>query len=213
MLNIRKERLTIKMLLNEEAKSKNQQKLMGMALNCKRTGNCASPEVKKLADSMSEKALEDYASTKHKGLPDKVEPEAKNEIRKIVKEEILALLGETWSSTGVGVGTGKASYGVESPTPRGWDRDPVPVPRPRGYDKPFDRNPNLNYDKRLAPWKLDLLKMAMVEARKCGVNEKEIAKSQNMLRSILDGYDDDDLTASSQGSKLVGMVLNAVCGV
>tara|TARA_B100000287_G_scaffold21001_1_gene20842 strand:- start:198 stop:833 length:636 start_codon:yes stop_codon:yes gene_type:complete len=209
---MRKERLAIKRLLQEEAKSRSQQKLMGMALNCKRTGDCPSPEIKKMADGMSEKELKDFAGTKHDGLPDKVEPDTKNEIRNIVKEEILALLGETFS-TNLGLNTGKASYGVESPTPRGWDRDPVPVPRPRGYDKPYDRNPNLNYDKRIAPWKLDLLKTAMVEARKCGVSEKEVAKSQNMLKSILEEYDDSDMQAASEGSKLVGMVLNAVCGI
>jgi hypothetical protein len=208
-----KDRLIIKKLLKEEAKSKKQQKMFGMALNCKRTGDCASDDIKKMADSMSEKALKDFASTKHDGLPDKVEPETKNEIRKIVKEEILALLGETWSSTGVGTGTGKASYGVESPTPRGWDRDPIPVPRVRGYDKPFDRNPSINYDQRLAPWKAELLKVAMVRSRKCGANEKQVAETQKMLKFILDNYEDDDRQAASSGSKLVDMVVNTTCGV
>ena len=59
--------------LNEEAKSKDQQQLMGAALRCKRTGDCSSEQVKKLAGSMSEKELEDFASTSHKGLPDKVQ--------------------------------------------------------------------------------------------------------------------------------------------
>ena len=59
--------------LREEARSKNQQQLMGAALRCKRTGDCSSEQVKKLAGSMSEKELEDFASTSHKGLPDKVQ--------------------------------------------------------------------------------------------------------------------------------------------
>jgi hypothetical protein len=59
--------------LSEEAKSKDQQQLMGAALRCKRTGDCSSEQVKKLAGSMSEKELEDFASTSHKGLPDKVQ--------------------------------------------------------------------------------------------------------------------------------------------
>ena len=54
-------------------KSKDQQQLMGAALRCKRTGDCSSEQVKKLAGSMSEKELEDFASTSHKGLPDKVQ--------------------------------------------------------------------------------------------------------------------------------------------
>jgi len=43
---------------------------MGAALNCKRTGNCASPEISKIAGGMSEKDLHDFAKTKHKGLPE-----------------------------------------------------------------------------------------------------------------------------------------------
>ena len=60
-------------MLNEESKSKNQQQLMGAALRCKRTGDCSGEQVKKLANSMSEKELEDFASTSHKGLPDKID--------------------------------------------------------------------------------------------------------------------------------------------
>jgi poly-D-alanine transfer protein DltD len=59
--------------LKEAAKSKNQQQLMGAALRCKRTGDCSNEQVKKLANSMSEKELEDFASTSHKGLPNKVQ--------------------------------------------------------------------------------------------------------------------------------------------
>lgn len=61
-------------ILSEKAVSKDQQKLMGMALAYKRGEmDDASDEVKKIANSMSEKDLEDFAKTKHKGLPDKVQ--------------------------------------------------------------------------------------------------------------------------------------------
>lgn len=56
------------------AKSKAQQKLMGMALAYKRgelTDDEASDEVKRLANQMSEEELEDYADTDRKGLPKK----------------------------------------------------------------------------------------------------------------------------------------------
>lgn len=60
--------------LDEKSVSQAQQKLMGMALAYKRGEmDDASDEVKKLASSMSEKDLEDFAKTKHKGLPKKVE--------------------------------------------------------------------------------------------------------------------------------------------
>jgi hypothetical protein len=60
--------------LTEKSVSQAQQKLMGMALAYKRGKmDDATDEVKKLADSMSEKDLEDYAKTKHEGLPMKKE--------------------------------------------------------------------------------------------------------------------------------------------
>lgn len=57
------------MQINEKSVSVAQQRIMGAALNCKRTGNCSSPSVKKIADGMSEKDLHDFAKTKHKDLP------------------------------------------------------------------------------------------------------------------------------------------------
>lgn len=58
--------------IEEKAVSQAQQKLMGMALAYKR-GEMpdASDEVKELADSMTEKELEDFAGTSHEGLPEK----------------------------------------------------------------------------------------------------------------------------------------------
>lgn len=43
---------------------------MGMALEAKRGGKAASPEVAKVARSMSAKQLKDFAKTKTKGLPE-----------------------------------------------------------------------------------------------------------------------------------------------
>ena len=60
--------------LSEKSVSQAQQKLMGMALAYKRGEmDDASDEVKKVANSMSEKDLEDFAKTKHDGLPAKKE--------------------------------------------------------------------------------------------------------------------------------------------
>ena len=59
--------------LQEKAKSKNQQQFMGMVKKCQETGDCASAEVKKAADSMKKGDVDDFARTKHKGLPDTVE--------------------------------------------------------------------------------------------------------------------------------------------
>lgn len=62
--------------LQEKAVSKQQQKIMGLALSVKKGDtpkSKVSKSVQKMAKEMSKKELEDFASTKHKGLPNKVE--------------------------------------------------------------------------------------------------------------------------------------------
>lgn len=81
------------------ALSQQQQKIMGLALSYKR-GNVStsdvSPTIKKLANSMSEKELEKYASTKHKGLPKKVrETKIKVEdLKKMVQDAVDEVMQE-----------------------------------------------------------------------------------------------------------------------
>ena len=60
--------------VNEKAVSKQQQKFMGMvhAMQKGKKIKGASPELKKVAKTMSKKDAKDFASTKHKGLPTKV---------------------------------------------------------------------------------------------------------------------------------------------
>lgn len=57
--------------INEKAVSKAQQRFMGMVHAAKKGEKPASPEVAKVAKGMSSKEAEKYASTKHKGLPEK----------------------------------------------------------------------------------------------------------------------------------------------
>ena len=58
------------------AKSKAQQRFMGM-VHAAQKGELDNPssEVEKAADSMSDADAKDYASTKHKGLPNHVKKE------------------------------------------------------------------------------------------------------------------------------------------
>lgn len=56
----------------EKAKSKAQQKFMGMVHAAQKGEKPASKEVAKTAKSMPKKAAKDYASTKHKGKPEHV---------------------------------------------------------------------------------------------------------------------------------------------
>jgi hypothetical protein len=78
--------------MTEKAVSKQQQKIMGLALSVKRGDTPKSKVSKKVQDmakKMSEKDLEDFASTKHKGLPKK--KTETNEVKKL-EEGILKLL-------------------------------------------------------------------------------------------------------------------------
>ena len=78
--------------LQEKAVSKQQQKIMGLALSVKKGDtpkSKVSKKVKDMAKEMSKKDLEDFASTKHKGLPKKVEE--KEEVEKI-EESIMKLI-------------------------------------------------------------------------------------------------------------------------
>lgn len=59
-------------LVTEKAKSKAQQKFMGMVYAAKKGEPAASPDVAKAAKGMSKKAAKDYAATKHKGKPEHV---------------------------------------------------------------------------------------------------------------------------------------------
>jgi hypothetical protein len=62
--------------LDEKAVSKQQQKFMGMVHAAQKGEKPASKEVGKVAKSMGKKDAEDFASTKHKGLPNKVKEES-----------------------------------------------------------------------------------------------------------------------------------------
>ena len=58
--------------ISEKAVSKKQQKFMGMVHAAQKGEKPASKEVGKVAKTMKKKDAEDFASTKHKGLPEKV---------------------------------------------------------------------------------------------------------------------------------------------
>jgi hypothetical protein len=77
--------------LQEKSVSKQQQKIMGLALSVKKGDtpkSKVSKNVQKMAKEMSKKDLEDFARTKHKGLPQKVE---EDDMKKI-EENILRLV-------------------------------------------------------------------------------------------------------------------------
>jgi hypothetical protein len=82
------------------AVSKAQQKFMGM-VHAAQKGDMEnpSPEVAKAADSMSDKDAKDFASTSHKGLPDK-KVEQLNKIREIVRKMVREKMIDEMNTTG-----------------------------------------------------------------------------------------------------------------
>ena len=66
-------------VLHEKSVSKSQQRFFGMVRQAQKTGEkkASSPEVARVAASIKKKDAKDFASTKHKGLPEK----------KVAKEE------------------------------------------------------------------------------------------------------------------------------
>jgi len=66
------------MKLNEKSVSKSQQRLFGMVDAAKKKGGkAASPKIAKIAKGISKKDAHDFASTKHKGLPERKEKKEK----------------------------------------------------------------------------------------------------------------------------------------
>jgi hypothetical protein len=72
------------------AVSKAQQRFMGM-VHAVQKGDIDAPskEIEKAADSMSDKDAKDFASTKHKGLPNHVEEALKEIIRETLRETFM----------------------------------------------------------------------------------------------------------------------------
>ena len=78
------------------ATSQQQQKLFGLALAFKRgevPASEVSDEIKAIADRMSEKDIEDFAATKHKGLP-KMKEQLRKIVRETMRESVLSNITE-----------------------------------------------------------------------------------------------------------------------
>jgi hypothetical protein len=82
------------------AVSKAQQRFMGMVHSAQKGDmENPSPEVKKAADSMSDKDAKDFASTSHAGLPDK-KTEQLNKIREIIRKIVRERMIDEMNITG-----------------------------------------------------------------------------------------------------------------
>jgi len=93
--------------IDEKAKSKKQQRFMGMVRATQKGEKAPSKEVSKVAKTMKKSDAEDFASTKHKGLPEKVGKKKKEEVEETTTSGSVATGG---SSSGKGSVYGKGIY-------------------------------------------------------------------------------------------------------
>jgi len=89
--------------VNEKAVSKKQQKFMGMVHATQKGEKAPSKEVAKVAKSMGKKDAEDFAATKHKGLPEKKKPKGKKKEKEVEESSATAATG---SKGGMSFGKG-----------------------------------------------------------------------------------------------------------
>jgi len=80
--------------IQEKAVSKQQQKFFGLVRAIQKGKASGSPEAEKAARDISKKDVKDFASTKHKGLPKKVQQEGK--LHKRIKELKNKPVCEEW---------------------------------------------------------------------------------------------------------------------
>jgi hypothetical protein len=109
-------------LVVEKAVSKAQQKFMGMVHSAKKGEKPASKEVAKAAKGMSKKSAEDFASTKHKGLPEKKKKTDEGKGLSALKNLSPAQKGVVQAASLYAVGSGvqgmaKAAKGSNVPSP------------------------------------------------------------------------------------------------
>ena len=90
----RDKRFTDREPVQEKAVSKQQQKFFGLVRAIQKGEASGSPEAEKAAQDMSKKDVKDFASTKHKGLPKKVQSESN--LNQKIKELRKKPVKEDW---------------------------------------------------------------------------------------------------------------------
>lgn len=160
-------------IIAEKAVSKSQQKFMGMVHAAHQGEPAASPEVAKAAKGMSKKDAEDFASTKHKGLPDKVSEADERKPAKKSEREVELPSGAKVKATKV----------------QGWQSQKA--------DKEADSKKDESIDK--AAFKEKFTKM--VEAKKDKMKKKSEKMDEGSDPSSDEGAKPDFLDIDKDGNK------------
>jgi hypothetical protein len=104
--------------LDEKAVSKKQQRFMGMVHATQKGEKATSKEVGKVAKTMKKKDAEDFASTKQKGLPEKVSGK-KEEVEETTTSGSVATAAPSGKAKSGGMSFGKGVYeGINSQVER-----------------------------------------------------------------------------------------------
>ena len=150
----------------EKAVSKKQQKFMGMVHAAQKGAKPASKEVAKVAKGMGKKDAEDFAKTKHKGLPEKAKTKKKDES----VEETADAPKEKNSSGGYNFGGGvyeSLDRKFQQALTEGMN---VSVNMSTGQDGQPTKSINISADGEDADRLADLLKMAGLGGQDTGCN-------------------------------------------
>lgn len=79
------------------AKSKSQQRLMGMVHRCQKTGKCASSKIEDIAKTIKTSDATAFAETKHNSLPNKVATESMTFREFLITENMRGKI-DNWSN-------------------------------------------------------------------------------------------------------------------
>jgi hypothetical protein len=184
-------RLNEEMELDEKAKSQAQQRFMGM-VHAYQKGELkdseVSDKVKKAADSMTDKEAEDFAGTKHKGLPEKVDEmlslhDAVEYVSDRQGENPFELQGNKWEFVNARYPDGKIDIGVYR-----YGQDVV-------YDyqrwqEEMGINENINEDMNdliefdIPTWAVS----ALINADESGLSDEDQFKLDNFVQDVVNKY-------------------------
>ncbi len=161
--------------LYEKAVSRSQQRFFGMVRQAQKTGEASSPEVAKVAADISKKDAKDFASTKHKGLPEKKEVKEGASILKVRGKRNTSLVA-TGDHRRDKEGNIKASFYKKKPAPQGEKSgERIPVLTRKGKENKSARYGSQLH--RLRPRSERLGKTKLKEEDTYSQKDKEIKKT------------------------------------
>ena len=159
------------------AQSKAQQRFMGMVHAAQKGEEPASPEVAKVAKDMNKSDAKDFASTKHKGLPNHVKSEILNRLK---KEYALMLPGHNIKPAAPAQSLDDLEGVNENTDPEDINSSVIPAALKARFERALEllQGKELNYNQ-----KIKLLAMIIDSL---GIDKSQLAKISSKLKTNLD---------------------------